>query len=105
MAISSLHAAGYPYWAHKPDLRSFGAYLGAHMGDGDAIVFATQNDPAHQPNFYFLGTMHYAGPPRGPVFLLDRPADPNLIRQLRAYPRVWLVSDGADPQSVLPGTT
>ena len=93
------------YFPRKANWRSFGQYLGAQVQPGDAVVFGAKTNPAYLPGFYLLCSSPYAGPPKGPMVLLDRPADAALMRQLSTYPRVWLVSDQHDPSPLLPGAT
>ena len=93
------------YLPRKADWRGFGGFLGTHAAAGDAFVFADSSEPRYRPLFYYLGTSHYAGALNGPVYVLDRPADAELIQGLRQQSRVWLISDAGDPAVMLPGVT
>jgi mannosyltransferase len=104
-ALSCLLAIPDVYHAQKTDWRTFGRYLAAHVTPDDLVVFASKDEPIYRPNFYLLCSSYYSGPLPCPILILDRPADPFLLRMLAHYRRVILVTDANTPDELIPGAT
>jgi hypothetical protein len=68
---------------------------------GDLTIFAAAQ--RFDDNLvYYLCIGRYAWPFPGPVLLLDRPASPELLAEIRRYPRVLLIGDGRAAEVYLP---
>ena len=82
------------YAAHNEDFRALADAVRASVVSGQPIVFAGPSR-TFAPQILYLATSHYAWPLAGPVMLLEAPAAPAVMAQLRDRPTVWMV---ADPQ-------
>ena len=103
ITLSCMLSIPNAYVADKLDWRTFGHYIRTHISPSDAIVFASVARPVTWPPTYLLCASHYSGPMRGPVYVLDRPADDALLQELQHHSRVWLISDSDTPAPLLPG--
>jgi uncharacterized membrane protein len=92
------------YDTQKPDYRSAAAAIRASASAGDVIVFAGPRK-TYASQVLYLGISHYDWPLPGPMMLLESPASPAVMQQLRAWHRIWLVSDPevTDADTWLPG--
>ena len=74
------------------------------VGPHEPIVFY-RGSYWYLPGFWYLAFTHYAPHSQRPVMLLYKPADADALKQLSAYPRVWLFgeSSAADGPKWLPG--
>jgi hypothetical protein len=91
------------YSQRKSDLRGMARELTAHAKPGEVTIFCCIARPRQNPFHYFIGISYYARPMPGPIVLLDRPADGDLLRQLSSRGRVWVVGDSDEIQDLLPG--
>lgn len=91
--IALLTAAALPlaYQKLTPDVRAVAGYIDADIRPGDIVAFY----PAEGADWYagnvWLGVVHYSRTFPWPTVILSKPADDELLNQLRGH-TVWLFS-------------
>ncbi len=80
------------YSPQNADFRAFGESINATCARGDVIVFAGPAE-IYAPQILYLAASHYAWPLPGPVMLIESPASPAAMEQLRSYDHVYLAAD------------
>ncbi|MGA2441983.1 MAG: hypothetical protein ABSH08_13585, partial [Tepidisphaeraceae bacterium] len=90
--------------AAKEDWQTLAHDLDASAGPDDLLVFYN-DDPWISPGTWYMAFNYYCPQSRHPWLVLNRPADANLLHQLRTKKSVWLIGKfpGADGPLVLPG--
>lgn len=75
--------------ASKPDWQPIASLAAEQMQPGDPFIVTA---PADRAPLIYLYVSHYLGPVPRPGAIVTRPISPGLELQLRAYPRVWVIS-------------
>jgi uncharacterized membrane protein len=88
----------------KEDWRQLTGDLHRAADPDDLLVFYG-DDPWISPGTWYMAFHYYFPQSRHPWLVLNRPADVNLLHQLRTKKSVWLIGKfpGADGPRVLPG--
>jgi hypothetical protein len=88
------------YDGKKEDWRGLGAHIRNTIPPDQPMVFAASQ--SWYAADLCIGLSHYQHSDQRPVLVLTRPADGELLAQLRQYPSLWLISDQIDPTTLLP---
>lgn len=92
----------------KPDLRGYARMFNADVAPDDVVMVRSSGVWDWYHAVLYSAITHYqpvgtAG--QRPLVVLTKPASPELIAQLAAAPRVWIISGGEDPEieKLIPG--
>jgi uncharacterized membrane protein len=90
--------------APKEDWQTLTLDLNASAAPDDLLVFFN-DDPWTSPGTWYMNFKYYTPDSHRPWLILNTPANPDVLRQLRSYRRLWLI--GRYPQlqgpRLLPG--
>jgi uncharacterized membrane protein len=88
----------------KMDPKPVAAYLDTQLRGDEPVVFAGGSWGPYYTGLPYLGIARYSQKFPRPIAFLDGPATPELVRQLRKYPRIWVMFAGTEGvEGYLPG--
>jgi hypothetical protein len=107
VVLASIAALGLTYTRPNLGLSSIGRWLAPARGTDEPVIFYGDQTNFWRTQWMVLAATHYSdGAFPRPTAILDRPADPSLLRELRERGgTAWLVwsSASARLEQVLPG--